>query len=116
MESAFTYNPGSVTFNDTGAMSHYLANFVSLGQFRIHLGNLSKAFKTLRLEPIFPLNNLCLLKKINKIRKVKRKQFAVKVFCFSWVVVVAQLAERSLPTPEVRGSNLIIGKVLTERF
>ena len=27
------------------------------------------------------------------------------------VVVVAQLAERSLPTPEVRGSNLVIGKL-----
>ena len=27
-------------------------------------------------------------------------------------VVVAQLAERSLPIPEVRGSNPVIGKIL----
>ena len=28
----------------------------------------------------------------------------------TWAVVVAQLVERSLPIPEVRGSNPIIGK------
>ena len=27
-------------------------------------------------------------------------------------MVVAQLVERSLPTPEVRGSNTVIGKLL----
>ena len=31
-----------------------------------------------------------------------------------WVVVVAQLAKRLLPTPEVRGSNPVISKVFTE--
>ena len=30
-----------------------------------------------------------------------------------WAVVVAQLAERSLPTPEFRGLNPNIGKVLS---
>ena len=30
----------------------------------------------------------------------------------SWAVVVAQLVERSLPIPEVRGSNPVIGKNL----
>ena len=30
--------------------------------------------------------------------------------CNTWVVVVAQLAERSLPIPEVRGSNPDNGK------
>ena len=30
---------------------------------------------------------------------------------FYRAVVVAQLVERSLPTPEVRGSNLVIGKL-----
>ena len=29
-----------------------------------------------------------------------------------WAVVVAQLVERSLPIPEVRGSNPVIGKIL----
>ena len=29
-----------------------------------------------------------------------------------WAVVVAQLVERSLPIPEVRGSNPVIGKNL----
>ena len=29
-----------------------------------------------------------------------------------WAVVVAQLVNRSLPTPEVRGSNQVIGEVL----
>ena len=29
----------------------------------------------------------------------------------SWAVVVAQLAERSLPTPEIRGSNPDIGNI-----
>ena len=28
----------------------------------------------------------------------------------TWAAVVAQLAEQSLPIPEVRGSNLVIGK------
>ena len=28
-----------------------------------------------------------------------------------WEVVVAQLVERSLPTPEVRGSNPVISKI-----
>ena len=28
-----------------------------------------------------------------------------------WAVVVAQLVERSLPIPEVRGSNPVIGKI-----
>ena len=33
-------------------------------------------------------------------------------FCVYWAVVVAQLVERSLPIPEVRGSNPVIGKNL----
>ena len=32
---------------------------------------------------------------------------------FCWAVVVAQLVERSLPTPEIRGSNPDIGKILS---
>ena len=32
---------------------------------------------------------------------------------FLWAVVVAQLAEQLLPTPEIRGSNQDIGKVLS---
>ena len=35
---------------------------------------------------------------------------------FKWAVVVTQLVERSLPTPEVRGSNPIIGKLLCGTF
>ena len=34
----------------------------------------------------------------------------------SWAVVVAQLVERLLPTPEVRGSNPVIGKKLYWTF
>ena len=30
---------------------------------------------------------------------------------FGWAVVVVQLAERSLPTPEIRGSNPDIGNI-----
>ena len=33
-----------------------------------------------------------------------------------WAVVVAQLVERSLPTPEIRGSNPVIGKLLYRTF
>ena len=33
-----------------------------------------------------------------------------------WAVVVAQLVERSLPIPEVRGSNPVIGKFYTEHL
>ena len=33
-----------------------------------------------------------------------------------WAVVVAQLVERSLPIPEVRGSNPVIGKNLNLTF
>ena len=31
---------------------------------------------------------------------------------YLWAVVVAQLVERSLPMPEVHGSNPVIGKIL----
>ena len=31
-------------------------------------------------------------------------------------VVVAQLIERSLPTPEVRGSDPVIGKIYIEHY
>ena len=34
----------------------------------------------------------------------------------SWAVVLAQLVERSLPTPEVHGSNLVIVKLLYRTF
>ena len=34
----------------------------------------------------------------------------------SWAVVVAKLAERPLPNPEVRGSNPIMGKKLMNTF
>ena len=34
-------------------------------------------------------------------------------FSENWIVVVAQLVERSLLTPEIRGSNPKIGKVLS---
>ena len=33
-----------------------------------------------------------------------------------WAVSVAQLAERSLPIPEVRGSNSVIGEALLRTF
>ena len=33
-----------------------------------------------------------------------------------WAVVVAQLVERLLPTPEVHGSNPVIGKIYIEHF
>ena len=33
-----------------------------------------------------------------------------------WAVVVAQLVERSLPIPEVRGSNPVIGKKYIEHL
>ena len=33
-----------------------------------------------------------------------------------WAVVVAQLVEWSLPTPEVRSSNPIIGKILSTKL
>ena len=35
---------------------------------------------------------------------------------FKWAVVVTQLVERSLPTPEVHGSNPVIGKLLYGTF
>ena len=34
----------------------------------------------------------------------------------NWAVVVVQVVERSLLTPEIRGSNPIIGKVLYAKF
>ena len=33
-----------------------------------------------------------------------------------WAVVVAQLVERSIPTPEVRGFSPVIGKIYIERL
>ena len=36
--------------------------------------------------------------------------------CNEWAVVVAQLVERSLPTPGVRGLNPVIGKLLYWAF
>ena len=38
------------------------------------------------------------------------KDFAV------WAVVVAQLVKRSLPIPEIRGSNPVIGKKYIEHL
>ena len=35
---------------------------------------------------------------------------------FSWAVVVVQLVERSLPKPEVRGLNPVIGKIDAEHL
>ena len=35
---------------------------------------------------------------------------------YFWAVIVAQLVERSLTTPEVRGLNPIIGKFLCRAF
>ena len=37
-------------------------------------------------------------------------------YLICWAVVVAQLVERSLPIPEVRGSNPVIGKNLYRTF
>ena len=42
----------------------------------------------------------------------RRQKWAVKHFFLHKAVVVAQLVERSLPTPEVRGLNPVIGKLL----
>ena len=38
------------------------------------------------------------------------------VLYYYWVVVVAQLVERSLPTPEIHGSNPVISKLLYRTF
>ena len=38
------------------------------------------------------------------------------LFKVYWAVVVAQLVERSLQTPEVRGSNPVFGKIYDERL
>ena len=59
---------------------------------------------------LLPFAVLAELKKkllYNNIQKVNRKSYQI-----IWAVVVAQLVERSLPTPEVRGSNPVIGKLL----
>ena len=37
-------------------------------------------------------------------------------YYFRWALVVTQLVERSLPTPEVHGSNPVIGKFLCATF
>ena len=39
----------------------------------------------------------------------------LKIAHEQWAVVVAQLVERLLPIPEVRGSNPVIGKNLSEQ-
>ena len=46
----------------------------------------------------------------------RRQKWAVKHFFLHKAVVVAQLVERSLPTPEVRGLNPVIGKLLYRTF
>ena len=33
-----------------------------------------------------------------------------------WAVIVAQLVDQSLPTPEIRNSNPVIGKIYIERL
>ena len=37
-------------------------------------------------------------------------------FTIKWAVVVAQLIERSLLRPEIRGSNPVIGKILSTKL
>ena len=48
----------------------------------------------------------------NYSNQLKRTQ-CKKVRLNNWAVVVAQLVERSPPTPEIRGSNPVIGKLLS---
>ena len=45
--------------------------------------------------------------------KINEKDSKLKTFLFLLIraVVVAQLVEQSIPTPEVRGFNLVIGKL-----
>ena len=45
--------------------------------------------------------------------KINEKDGKLKTFLFLLIraVVVAQLVEQSIPTPEVRGFNLVIGKL-----
>ena len=61
--------------------------------FRFRPSGHTKSFK----QPILALNDDRILRTLKK-----------------WVVVVAQLAKRSLPTPEVRSSNPVIGKVFID--
>ena len=42
--------------------------------------------------------------------------FQLIKFSIGWAVVVAQLVEWSLPTPEVRCSKPVIGKLLSRTF
>ena len=42
--------------------------------------------------------------------------YGYKVYGYFWAVIVAQLVERSLTTPEVRGLNPVIGKLLYGTF
>ena len=59
-----------------------------------------------------------------KRRKTKRRRGKLQFFrekkktntATAWAVVVVQLVERSLPTPEVRGSNPVIGKIYIEQL
>ena len=45
-------------------------------------------------------------------RKDDMAQKVLKQTIIFWAVVVAQLVERSLPTPEVRGSNPVMCELL----
>ena len=40
-------------------------------------------------------------------------KFAIKILRLTWAVVVAQLVERLLPKPEIRGLNPVISKIFT---
>ena len=40
----------------------------------------------------------------------------IQKYLHCWAVVLAQLSKRSLPIPEVRSSNPVIGKVFIEYF
>ena len=44
---------------------------------------------------------------------IKTVELLIYHWSITWAVVVAELVERSHPAPEIRGSNPIIGKVLS---
>ena len=72
---------------------------------------LSKSFLSSKVTLDDDYNKLFLIPNLDlrSLKMIIEYKFQNK----NWAVVVAQLAERSLPTPEIRGSNPNIGKNLS---
>ena len=112
-----THSYQSNLVNVLPVLSLFFCNFISTTAY--HLGRFKPLGISLSLLKS-SLPDLCWT--CDSVQHIERFIFEYQdlyftIFCtksFEWAVVVAQLVERLLPSPEVRGLNPIISKTIIE--